>query len=100
MYFRFGSALVLVILLSVAGIAVEKRCLALRRAVMRQRYRREVLADDFARLRLRTQQLGAPIRLFDALESRRLNPAIADRPEDAEERRQARMASGRAPQAD
>jgi hypothetical protein len=71
MYFRFGSALVLLILMSVAGVAIEKQCLALRRSVMRQQYRREVLQDEFARLRLQTQQLGAPVRLFQALEADR-----------------------------
>lgn len=68
MYFRFGSALVLVFLMSVGGIAIEKQCLALRRAVIRQQYRREILGDEYARLRLETQQLGAPIRLFETLE--------------------------------
>ncbi len=71
MYFRFGSALVLLILMSVAGVAIEKQCLALRRSVMRQQYRREVLQDEYARLRLQTQQLGAPVRLFQALEADR-----------------------------
>jgi hypothetical protein len=68
MYFRFGSALVLVMLMSFAGIAIEKQCLALRRAVIRQQYRREILGDEYARLRLQTQQLGAPVRLFDTLD--------------------------------
>jgi len=78
MYFRFGSALVLVFLMSVGGIAIEKQCLALRRAVIRQQYRREVLADEYARLRLETQQLGAPIRLFETLERVRTVPAAPD----------------------
>lgn len=71
MYFRFGSALVLLILMSVAGVAIEKQCLALRRSVMRQQYRREVLQDEYARLRLQTQQLVVPVRLFQALEADR-----------------------------
>jgi hypothetical protein len=74
MYFRFGSALVLVFLMSVGGIAIEKQCLSLRRAVIRQQYRREILADEYARLRLETQQLGAPIRLIETLEQRRTSP--------------------------
>ncbi|HEX4069642.1 MAG TPA: hypothetical protein VHX68_00670 [Planctomycetaceae bacterium] len=61
----------LLILMSVAGVAIEKQCLALRRSVMRQQYRREVLQDEYARLRLQTQQLGAPVRLFQALEADR-----------------------------
>ncbi len=71
MYFRFGAALVLAVLVAVAGIALEKRCLTLRRAVTREHYRYEVLRDLYARQRLLTQQLGAPARLFEALESDR-----------------------------
>jgi hypothetical protein len=78
MYFRFGSALVLVFLMSVGGIAIEKQCLALRRAVIRQQYRREILADEYARLRLETQQLGAPIRLIETLEQRRTGPIVRE----------------------
>jgi cell division protein FtsL len=85
MYFRFGSALVLVFVMSVAGIAIEKQCLALKRAVIRQQYRRDVLGDEYARLRLETQQLGAPVRLFEALDRSRLEPAVpssSDEPTD------------------
>jgi hypothetical protein len=67
MYFRFGSAQVLVILVSMAGVAIEKQCLALRRAVSREHYRYDALRDLSARLRFKTQQLGAPHRLYDAL---------------------------------
>jgi hypothetical protein len=87
MYFRFGSALVLVILMSVAGIAIEKQCLALRRAVIRQQYRHEVLGDEYARLRLQTQQLGAPIRLFEALENGRLERTPPNGPDEVGGRR-------------
>jgi hypothetical protein len=69
MYFRFGSALVLVVLISLAGIALEKRNLELRRSVTRQRFRHDVLHDAHIRLRLETQRLGAPARTIDALES-------------------------------
>jgi hypothetical protein len=82
MYFRFGSALVLVFLMSVGGIAIEKQCLALRRAVIRQQYRREVLADEYASLRLETQQLGAPIRLFETLEHNRTAPSPSSSSDD------------------
>jgi hypothetical protein len=69
MYFRFGSALVLVVLISLAGIALEKRNLDLRRAATRQRFRRDVLHDTHIRMRLETQRLGAPAQTIDALES-------------------------------
>ncbi len=58
MYFRFGAALVLAVLVAVSGIALEKRCLTLRRALAREHYRYEVLRDLYARQRLQTQQLA------------------------------------------
>lgn len=69
MYFRFGSALVLVVLISLGGIALEKRNLELRRSVARQRFRRDVLHDAHIRMRLETQRLGAPAQTIEALES-------------------------------
>jgi len=68
MFFRFGSTLFLVVLVSLAGIALEKQNLALRREVSRQSYRMDVLLDEHSRLRLTAQRLGAPIRLIDPLE--------------------------------
>jgi hypothetical protein len=76
MYFRFGAAVVLAVLVAVSGIAIEKRCLMLRRALSRDRYRYEVLCDLYARQRLQTQQLGAPARLLEALAGGR-TPVIA-----------------------
>lgn len=89
MYFRFGAALVLAVLVALAGIAIEKQCLTLRRALTRERYRHEVLCDLYARQRLQTQQLGAPARLFEALENDR-REFIARTPTDS---RQPRIAS-------
>jgi hypothetical protein len=68
MYFRFGSAIVLVVLISLVGIALEKRNLQLRRQVTRQRFRHDVLHDEYIRLRLETQRLGAPAQTIDAME--------------------------------
>jgi hypothetical protein len=90
MYFRFGAALVLAVLVAVSGIAIEKRCLMLRRALSRERYRYEVVRDLYARQRLLTQQLGAPARLFEALESDR-RELIARQPADS---RDPQVASG------
>lgn len=73
MFFRFGSAIVLVVLVSVAGIALEKRNLEIRRRLTHQHYSSEVLLELHARQRLRTQQLGAPMRLIDPLEDGKLN---------------------------
>lgn len=80
MFFRFGSALVLVVLVSLAGVGLEKETLELRRSVSRQHYRLEVLMEQHARLRLKTQQLGAPVRTIRSLEKGELD---IERPHDA-----------------
>ena len=69
MYFRFTSAVALVVAISVTGVALEKRGLELRRESTRQSYRTDLLHDRLGRLRLHSQQLGAPTRFFDSLES-------------------------------
>jgi len=69
MYFRFGSALVLVVLVAMAGVALEKQTLELRRSMSRQRYQMDALQDAYSRARLQTQQLGAPKRVIDGLEA-------------------------------
>ena len=68
MFFRFGSAVCLVVVISLLGIAIEKRNLELRRAISRQHYRMDVLLDEHARLRLRAQELAAVEGLFDIVE--------------------------------
>lgn len=68
MFFRFGSALILVVVTSLFGIFVEKQNLTLRREISRQHYRMDVLQEDHARLRLRSQQLAAVERLFATIE--------------------------------
>jgi hypothetical protein len=68
MFFRFGSALILVVVTSLLGIAVEKQNLTLRREISRQHYRMDVLQEEHARLRLRSQQLAAVERLFATIE--------------------------------
>ncbi len=80
MYFRFGSAVALVVLVSLIGVAVEKRNLEYRRALSRQHYRLDVLLEAHAKLRLQTQQMGAPVNLIDALENGELE---LRRPEQA-----------------
>ncbi len=74
MFFRFGSALVLVVLISLAGTALEKRNLKLRRAVSRQQYRLEVLLEQHAANRVLAQQLGAPSRLVDRIDEESTSP--------------------------
>jgi len=68
MFFRFCAALSLVVLIAAAGIAVEKQLLDMRRQQTLQVYRLEQLEEKYARLKLRTQELGAPSRLMESLE--------------------------------
>ena len=67
MYFRFGSALFLVVAISLSGTALEKRNLELRRAVTAQKYQQEMLRDAFVRKRLQVQQLAAPTQTIKIL---------------------------------
>lgn len=68
MYFRFGSALVLVLLIALAGIALEKRNLELRRGLARQRFQMDVLQEAYVRVRLKTQRLASPARVSESLD--------------------------------
>lgn len=68
MFFRFGSAVFLVVVMSLLGIAIEKQNLDLRREISRQHYRMDVLQEEHARLRLRSQKLAAIERLFETVD--------------------------------
>jgi hypothetical protein len=68
MFFRFGSAIVLIVLIALAGTSLEKQSLELRRTVSRQHYRLDALLERYATLRLEAQHLGAPPRLIDRLD--------------------------------
>jgi hypothetical protein len=68
MFSRFGGALILVVLISLAGITLEKRILSLRRKITLQTYQLDEFLEQHAIHRLRTQQLGAPSRLIDAVD--------------------------------
>jgi len=89
MFFRFGSALALVVLISLAGTALEKRNLELKRAVSRQHYRLGILLEQHAANRLLAQQLGAPSRLVDQLDAETAEsaePARTAKPKRSEPR--------------
>jgi|SRR5579871_2478951 len=68
MFSRFGGALILVVLISLAAITLEKRILSVRRRVTLQTYQLDELLEQHAIQRLRAQQLGAPARLIEAIE--------------------------------
>jgi hypothetical protein len=103
MFFRFGSALVLVVLISLAGTALEKRNLKLRRVVSRQQYRLEILLEQHAANRVLAQQLGAPSRLIDRIDEepespeKSIQPAKPDRSKVHKARHKTQPASRRSP---
>lgn len=69
MYFRFAAGLMLVVLVSMAGVWLEKQTLEMRRTVSVQYYQTDVLLDLLVRLRLETQQLTAPAQMAVTLEA-------------------------------
>lgn len=73
MFFRFGGALILLVMISLSGIAIEKHNLALRRSISHQRFRQEVLLEQHATQRLKAHQFAAPRRL---LNNRTIEPGL------------------------
>jgi hypothetical protein len=69
MFFRFAAALLLVVLVSMAGIRLEKQTLELRRAVSLQHYQCDLLVEMTVQLRLEAQQLAARQRSKDSDQS-------------------------------
>lgn len=80
MTFRFVAAIVLLVAISLLGIGIEKQNLELKRGISLQHYRLDQLLEQHARLRLRTQRLGAPALLFDRWERGELQLEEPDRP--------------------
>ncbi len=92
MFFRFAAALVLIVLISLAGTALEKRNLELKRIVSRQQYRLEVLLEQHASNRVLAQQLGAPSRLVDKLDDDQ--PDFSEKPSQPEKSNRSQKRTG------
>jgi hypothetical protein len=75
MFFRFAMAVALIVGVSLCGVALEKRALSLQRAISLQHYR----AEQLNRLRLHCEELGAPARLLELVESGRLTVGAVER---------------------
>lgn len=87
MFFRFGAALLLVVIVALCGTALETQNLALKRSLSQQQYRMEVLLETQTRLRLETQRLGAPAKLFDALQQQDATLYRPPKPQRVDQRR-------------
>lgn len=79
MFFRFGSAVVLAVAISLVGIALEKRNMELRREISYQVFQTEVLVDLHSKLRSKTQRAAAPMKLIESLEKGELEQRKVDR---------------------
>lgn len=87
MFFRFGAALVLVVLVALTGTALETQNLAMKRALSQQQYRLDVLVETQIALRLESQRLGAPAKLFESLERGDCGLKQGVKPQRTDERR-------------
>jgi hypothetical protein len=87
MFFRFGAALSLVVLIALSGTAIEKQSLQLKRALSHQQYRADALLDSHVRLRLEAQRLGTPARLLGPLERGELPLHRPTKPQRTDQRR-------------
>ena len=83
MFFRFGAAVLLIVVVSLLGVAIEKRTLSLKRTISLQTYRAEQLRERCVRLRLQCEQSGAPARLMQAIEEGQLDLTLAAQPSQA-----------------
>jgi hypothetical protein len=86
MFFRFGSALCLVVLIALYGTSLEKQNLELKRAISQQQYRSDALLDSHVRLRLEAQRLGTPERLLGPLERGELPLKRPEKPRRTDQR--------------
>ena len=87
MFFRFGAALFLVVLIALSGTTLEKQSLQLKRAISHQQYRLDELLDSHVRLRLEAQRVGTPAQLLGPLERGDLPIHRPAKPLRTEERR-------------
>lgn len=69
MLFRFCAAMSLVVLIASAGITLERQILDLKRQQTLQVYRLAQMEERYARLKLRCQELNAPARWMERLET-------------------------------
>ena len=97
MFFRFASAVCLVVLISLIGIAIEKRSLELRRELSRQCYQMDTLRDQHALLRFQSQQLAAIERLYETVEQGESDLTLPEKPAQIPRSARSNAGRGRAP---
>ncbi|QDT42077.1 hypothetical protein Pan241w_21580 [Gimesia alba] len=80
MLFRFGSAIMLAVAVSLVGIALEKESLKLKRQVSRQHYQLDVLINAHAKMKLATQRAGSPRQVLNSMERGELDVETNQQP--------------------
>ncbi len=68
MYFRFCCAIILVVIISLIGILFEKQNLEIRRTISKQHFQKDILQDQYSRLRLTTHLHGSPDRIYQKMQ--------------------------------
>jgi len=86
MFFRFGAALLIVVLVALTGTTLEKQNLELNRAISHQQYRMDELKDLIVRLQLEAERLGTPSRILGTLDRGELSLKRPTKPRRSEER--------------
>lgn len=87
MFFRFASALLLIVLISMAGVMLEKQTLDLRRLISRQYYQTDLLVEHHVRLRLEIQNLTSPTQLTQMLPPEKTEPTKPNASSEGRSRR-------------
>jgi len=80
MLFRFGSAILLAVAVSLIGIALEKESLKLKRQVSHQHLQLEVLINAHAKMKLATQRASSPRKVLNSIERGELEVKSNSRP--------------------
>lgn len=73
MYIRFGAGILLVVAISVAGVAFEKEILSTKRELSHQAYREEVLLERHQQARMHVEELSTPDRVSKDLDHKRFS---------------------------
>jgi hypothetical protein len=76
---RFGSALTILVGVSLAGVALEQRSLQIGRDLSLQTFRADRLKEEANRLRVKIEELQTPQRLREALKGEAGPAATAER---------------------
>jgi len=76
-FVRFQGAVLVAVLVAIAGSSAENAILDRHRSIGRQYFRLDAIQERVARLRLRTEELGAPSRLVRPAERDRRDATAA-----------------------